>query len=391
MSSVIILDGQGRKALSLARSLGKLGHDISIVTNTLLSPAIWSNFCSRFLISKTYTKNKFFFLKTLKNLNIRNKPLFLIPLEDETVLFISKHKKEISRYYKFLIPKKKNLELAINKYKISKVVKKLNIDCPHIFHTKSASDIKKIIKNLYNQNELDDYILKPESGYGSLGIIYLSKKYLNFDWKKHIKIFGKCFVQKKIISSGDAIGCSFLFNKNSKCVANFVHKRIFQYPILGGPSTYRVSVKNDLLKKKSIKILKKLKWKGVAMVEWKIDPKTQIPYFLEINPRFWGSVELSGRSGINFPSLYLDILKNKKIKKKDYMLGIKCRWVFPGDLLRYLSDDKRESIFKYFKNFFNECEEWDKKDIMGFFGSVICSFLYVFKISYWKYIFRIKK
>lgn len=42
------------------------------------------------------------------------------------------------------------------------------------------------------------------------------------------------------------------------------------------------------------------------MVEWKVDLRDGRPKLMEINPRFWGSLELAVRSGVNFPSLYAD-------------------------------------------------------------------------------------
>ena len=60
-----------------------------------------------------------------------------------------------------------------------------------------------------------------------------------------------------------------IFDKNSRCIANFSHKRIKEYPLKGGPSTIRKSIKNKNLQNLSKKLLQKLNWKGVAWLSGK--------------------------------------------------------------------------------------------------------------------------
>ena len=57
--------------------------------------------------------------------------------------------------------------------------------------------------------------------------------------------FGKLLIQK-INSKGNGIGVSMIFDKNSRCIANFSHKRIKEYPLKGG-CTPRKSIKNKNL------------------------------------------------------------------------------------------------------------------------------------------------
>jgi hypothetical protein len=47
------------------------------------------------------------------------------------------------------------------------------------------------------------------------------------------------------------------------------------------------------------RILEALKWHGVAMVEFKRDTRDGVPKLLEINGRFWGSLQLAVDSGVD--------------------------------------------------------------------------------------------
>jgi hypothetical protein len=69
-----------------------------------------------------------------------------------------------------------------------------------------------------------------------------------------------------------------------------------------------------------------LKWHGVAMVEFKRSIHG-VPCLLEINPRFWGSLELAIRSGLDFPYLAYRFVMGEKIEARDDYRRVRNRWV----------------------------------------------------------------
>jgi hypothetical protein len=72
---------------------------------------------------------------------------------------------------------------------------------------------------------------------------------------------------------------------------------------------------------------------------------------MEINARFWGSLQLAIESGVNFPILYHKLALGKIFKPVlDYTDGKLCRWLWPGDLLHFLTNPKR---FDNMSDFFN--------------------------------------
>jgi predicted ATP-grasp superfamily ATP-dependent carboligase len=198
-------------------------------------------------------------------------------------------------------------------------------------------------------------------------------------------------IQERIPSHGVARGVSLLMNQDGECIASFAHQRIRQYPIHGGPSTDRQSIDDPNLVKQSIALLKSLSWQGIAMVEWKVDPRDGIPKLMEINPRFWGSLELAIRSGVDFPSLYVQAALGHPLKSiHSYQIGTRCRWIIPGDILRYLSEKKqnREPFTEFLKGLPKSAEEWDLQDIRGFLSTWICTGALAFNPRYWKYVRR---
>jgi predicted ATP-grasp superfamily ATP-dependent carboligase len=103
----------------------------------------------------------------------------------------------------------------------------------------------------------------------------------------------------------------------------------------------------------ALTILTNLKWYGVAMVEFKYDPRDNQPKLLEINPRFWGSLELAIKAGVNFPYLLYKVVMDEEIEPvMKYKLGVRCRWLLPGDLCHFLANPKRFSLQPSFFKFY---------------------------------------
>jgi len=78
-------------------------------------------------------------------------------------------------------------------------------------------------------------------------------------------------------------------------------------------------------------LLDKAGWHGVAMVEFKVAPDGS-PYLMEINTRFWGSLQLAIDAGVDFPWLLYQLACGDRPEPVDkYKLGIRLRWLL-GDL-----------------------------------------------------------
>ena len=132
-------------------------------------------------------------------------------------------------------------------------------------------------------------------------------------------------VQKRV--QGPGIGL-FLLLWEGRLVASFSHRRLREKPPSGGVSVYRESIAVDpQLANLSRTLLEKCGWQGVAMVEFKLDEGTGIPYLMEVNPRFWGSLQLAVDAGVDFPALLLSVVRGQlPAPTKPYRLGIRSRW-----------------------------------------------------------------
>lgn len=124
----------------------------------------------------------------------------------------------------------------------------------------------------------------------------------------------------------------FLLLWDGELLAHFGHRRIREKPPTGGVSVLResVPVESELLAA-ATNLLRGLGWRGVAMVELKVDAASGRPYVLEVNGRFWGSLQLAWDAGVDFPRLLVDAALGRPLEPlKTYRPGVRSRWLW-GD------------------------------------------------------------
>ncbi|MFC2089141.1 ATP-grasp domain-containing protein [Bacteroidota bacterium] len=245
---------------------------------------------------------------------------FLIPTHEE-IFIISKYKDKFPNI-KTLVPEFEALKTAHKKNLSTELADKLNVPLPETTQPNSASDCLEF----FNDHE-KPVVLKYENSNSSKGVFYISElKQL----EKHYENIGGFILQEYI--KGIGYGVSMLYNKG-QLKASFTHKRLAEKISTGGTSTLRESTRNDALEFYAKTLLDSLNWNGVAMVEFKWDDVNKKGYFIEINPRFWGSLALPYYSGMDFPWHYYRILRDGDIDPVyDYKEGVKVKWLLGGAL-----------------------------------------------------------
>jgi len=375
---VFLTDAHWRKSLAAVRALGVNGIRVTVGESTRLATAAFSRYCHRTIVYPSPLFNPSDFVNFLSGELSRHSYRMLLPLEDETTFLISKYYSEFSKRTYLPIPSIEKLQFANRKDEILKLAEDKGIPIPktwYIDHIAQINDLKDSLPY--------PVVIKPRKSAGAVGVSYpkdsdeFIKQYLTIHQR-----FPYPLIQELIPSRGSGYGASFLMGENGEVKASFVHKRLREYPVTGGASTLRESVRHDDVRDMAHTLLKALDWFGVAMVEFKMDPRDGIPKLMEINPRFWGSLSLAVAAGVNFPYLLYKMSRGENFKPVEhYQIGKKCRWLLPGDILHFIFNPKRVSLLPEFFNFWDRKTSYDilsLKDPMPILGRMLTplTFLY---------------
>ena len=232
--TVFITDGQWRKTLAAVRALGREGFIVWVGDKWKLSTSFFSRYCKRKVVYPDPVKYHEKFRQFMLDFISSERPDVTIPADDETVKFFSKNKNVLQEYTKIPVANYEIIELANNKAEIIRIAKKIGIPIPK---TSIVNDVKSI--DIPSNFPL---IVKPNLGSGSRGMFVVNDEEQLFNAVQEITKKGMiALVQEKIPMEGAGYGVSALLNWKSEVRAIFVHKRLREYPVHGGPSTLRIS------------------------------------------------------------------------------------------------------------------------------------------------------
>jgi len=360
-----------RSALAAARSLGKKGIEVIGCSEKKWAPGFFSRYCMKKYVYCSPFKDIQRYLEDIQEIIRKEKPEVLLPINEETLLPLLKHREDFERLIKLPLPSNEILDKSLNKISATEIVKGLNIPCP-----KLGTNFPLVARPIYSRRIEGNKVVAEK-------LFYVKSK-------KELSVFdpNRFFLQEYI--SGQGYGFYALFDHGAP-KAYFMMKRVHEVPFTGGPSSLRESIYDEKLKECGLRILKELKWHGVAMIEFRRDAKDGEFKFIEINGRLWGSLALSVYAGVDFPHLLFKLAKGEEIKEQfDYKIGVKARWFF-GDV-SYLAGvlfgkkiDKRPSRWKSVLEFFNFFQKdmcydyFTRDDLKPALLNIFISFLKIFK------------
>jgi predicted ATP-grasp superfamily ATP-dependent carboligase len=376
--SVLVTDGHWRKTLALVRSLGRKGIDVTVGERTYLNTSFFSKYCSRRIVYPSPRRYPDQFIDFITKEIKLNHYECLYPMEEETLLLLAQHRSEISRYTHLLIPDSQKIEFVRDKGNLLRFAEAHGIPTPKTWYKPPTPTLPP-----WGGGEGEGYVIKPRISSGSFGIAYVRKRedLIPLYQKVHTQ-YPFPLVQEWIPDGGGTFGVSALFDDGSDVKAAFIHKKLRMYPIQGGPSTLREGVEHLQIMELGLSLLKSLNWTGVAMAEFKVDPRDGIPKLMEVNPRFWGSLHLAIISGVDFPYLILRMARGESFDPViSYTVGKRCRWLLFGDILHFLNSPHRFHLDPSFFRFFDPDTSYDiisQEDPLPVLGAMATFFTFLY-------------
>jgi predicted ATP-grasp superfamily ATP-dependent carboligase len=328
MASVLVTDGQERAALAAVRSLGRSGHAAHVVSPRSRSLAG----ASRYARSDARVPDPLYdqtgFVAAVREIVRRRHVEVLLPISEASLLAVLRQRDYFDGVC-IPFPSYETVAHACDKVAVLETARTLGIRIPrhHLLTTPAGLgeldavgiDFPVVVKPSRSVAREDGRWMKLKVGYAHT----LTSLRSVLD-RLPLSAY-PVLLQHRIVGTGIGV---FLLLREGELLGSFAHQRLREKPPSGGVSVYRKSIPPDpKLIERSQTLLCKLGWHGVAMVEYKVDRHSGTPYLMEINPRFWGSLQLAIDAGVDFPALLVTAALQRPVQAvRAYRPGVHSRW-----------------------------------------------------------------
>jgi predicted ATP-grasp superfamily ATP-dependent carboligase len=332
MSRIMVLDANQRSALAIVRSLGRKQQHVIVADHTHDTLAGASKYAAQSVVYADPARAPAQFIADVRSVARELGVEMIVPATDLTSMLLVDATADLEGI-RVAAPAANSYEMLTDKGALLKLAGELGIAAPA---TRIAHDTGAIRAAAAEFGY--PLVLKParsryrrgENIVSTAVVIVRSPERLEaalakLDWLQDIP----CLVQQFVPGHGAGI---FALYGASRPIAWFSHRRIREKPPSGGVSVLSESAALDpRMREVAERLLAAARWSGVAMIEFRV-AADGTPYLMEVNGRFWGSLQLAIDSGVDFPWLLYQLVHgDTPAHAKDYRLGTRLRWLL-GDV-----------------------------------------------------------
>jgi predicted ATP-grasp superfamily ATP-dependent carboligase len=325
--TVIVTDGEQRAALAVVRSLGSRYRCV-VAASSRSSLAGGSRFCARSVVVPDALKTPGDFAEAIVALAASERASLVLPIAEQAMLAILPARSRLSPAV-VPFPDLIAFRALTDKQRLLAEATRLGITIPKQKVVADPAALASI--------DLDalpyPIVVKPARSVGEhagerakFSVSYARNP---DELRRRIRLLPTAafplLLQQRVVGPGIGV---FLLLWDGEQQAHFAHRRLCEKPPSGGVSVYRESIAVDQeLLERSRALLERFGWRGVAMVEYKRDASTGELYLMEVNGRFWGSLQLAIDSGVDFPRLLTSCALGERVEPQtSYRLGVRSRW-----------------------------------------------------------------
>lgn len=304
-----VVIGGDYQGLGIVRSLGRHGVPVCVIDDeySISRFSRYATFSQAVpsLRDEVATINLLLDLAHRKNL----KGWVLFPTRDETVAALSRHRAELSAFYRVPTPGWGSIHWVWDKSNTYRLAQELGIPIPRTWHPQSLeeldqidADVPLVIKPAIKQHFF--YATKAKAWRAN------TRDELRRLFQKATALVGEggVLVQDLVPGDGDCQFSYCAFFKGGRPIGSMTAKRRRQHPHeFGRASTYVETTEPGWVDTLSERLLQAIGYYGLVEVEYKLDPRDGQFRLLDVNGRTWGFHSLGCRAGVDFPyMLYAD-------------------------------------------------------------------------------------
>lgn len=323
--TVLVSDEHYKNSLGIVRHLGRMGVHVSVLASSEDSLVCRSRYCRKIVLSRNGTLEAL--IETALQA-VKGKHFDLImPVSYLMTLALAKQRERFVPYTHVELVESQTIELAANRVKMIELARRVGVPAPRTF---LGSQLPS------RDDELGfPLVVKPRRELPGRPAIRYARNRRELESILSTKVNGKTSLNTDDVLLQEFIpgsGCGFFATyQKGVCKRVFMHRRVREYPASGGISTCAESFHDSKLELYGRRMLDALKWHGVAMVEFRRDLRDGEYKLMEINPKFWGSVDLALAAGADFPGDLCQAAAGRSLVFTDqYKRNLRFQWPFSG-------------------------------------------------------------
>jgi predicted ATP-grasp superfamily ATP-dependent carboligase/protein-tyrosine-phosphatase len=334
LAGVLVTDGDERAALAVTRSLGARGIPVFVGAEGRSSLAGASRHCrAAFRYPSPWTHPDEYAESVLEHAR-RFGAGIVFPMTDIAVEILGEAVSRAAAPLVLPMPPLGQYRALSDKYALMADAQRLGVPIPDTVFVPDG-DVEKALEQVRRW----PVVVKPgrslvrfEGRWRKTAVRYAhDADQLRTIYRESEHLRAPSLLQSRVVGEGQGV---FGLFDHGRPLALFAHRRLRERPPSGGVSVLRESMPlREPLKGHALRLLESARWHGVAMVEFKADAATGEPYLMEVNGRFWGSLQLAIDAGVDFPRMLYELAAEKEVKAPvaPYKSGVRSRW-WLGDL-----------------------------------------------------------
>ncbi len=289
-TTALIVCANQRKAYPIIHSLKKMKYLTIGAFHAWRSPVFSRYLDRRYKIANPYENEKAY-ITHIRQLMDQYDPI-VVPVGFIDAMLLSNHRKSLGKKGLLLVPNHVAIKKAADKATLAQLCHTTGVKYPSTQKIDKRS-WKKTLKELGLP-----LVVKGTSDAARPQYIFHAA-----DLERIIKSrTGSLIAQQFIPGSGAGY---FSVSQTGHILAEYAHRRVVETKPSGGPSLVACHEHDTTLFDLGRKITSSLNWSGVLMVEFRKHEETGEFYLIEVNPKFWGSLELATAWGLDFPQYLL--------------------------------------------------------------------------------------
>jgi predicted ATP-grasp superfamily ATP-dependent carboligase len=372
---IFVTDANSTKALAIIRSLGT-EYEVFAGSTDSIALGRFSKYCRKYIRYKEGSKN---FIPEILNICKANEVDILITPEEQSSFLVAKNKIIFAENDIITtIAGFDAIKACMNKPQTLDNAQKVGIPFPRTEFVNSIDDVFDaagrlgypiVIRPVTSHYWTGNYFIRTGS------VCYAkNKEELEIAFNKQDLNLPLPFLQEYF--GGKGVSVLLAMDENNDVCAVAAQEGIREYKPTGGTLAVRRSIKvNETLLSYSSNLLKKIGYNGgVAEVEFRVSDNMKNVSLVEVNPRFWATVQGAINAGVDFPKILVRNVLKKEIPEPHYEVGVVTRWLL-GDFIRFIRILKGKpkgyegnfpSRWKGFVDFFGKQPENTQNEVLRF-------------------------